>query len=50
MSPFLLVPLAYLAGSIDAGFRDFDWMEKDTDLTALRADPGFAELMRSHGR
>jgi hypothetical protein len=42
--------LSYLSASIDAGFREWEWMEKDTDLTTVRADPGFAELMRSHGR
>jgi hypothetical protein len=42
--------LAALQTAIDAGFRNWDWIDKDPDLASLRAKPEFAELMKAHGR
>jgi hypothetical protein len=42
--------LRYLEASIEQGFHDWEWVERDTDLTALRADSRFADVMRRHGR
>lgn len=40
----------YLGKAITAGYRNWDWMGKDTDLANARADARFAQLLRSHGR
>lgn len=40
----------YLGKAISAGYRNWDWMGKDTDLANARADARFAQLLRSHGR
>jgi hypothetical protein len=42
--------LAALETALTAGFRNWDWIDKDPDLASLRADPGFARLMKAHGR
>ncbi|HJQ97916.1 MAG TPA: sulfatase-like hydrolase/transferase [Candidatus Polarisedimenticolaceae bacterium] len=42
--------LAYLGQAIDGGFREWDLMDKDTDLAAVRADPKYAELRRAASR
>mgnify|MGYP003693960525 CR=1 FL=1 len=42
--------LRVLETAINAGFRNWDWIDKDPDLAALRAKPEFAELMKAHGR
>jgi len=42
--------LKYLTEAIDGGFREWDWMDKDTDIAALRADPKYAELRRAASR
>ena len=35
---------ATLEQAVAQGFRDFDWMHKDTDLESLRADPRFETI------
>jgi hypothetical protein len=40
----------YLGKAINAGYRNWEWMGKDTDLANARADARFAQLLRSHGR
>jgi len=42
--------LDYLGKSIQAGYRNWDWMGQDSDLANARADARFAALLRSHGR
>jgi len=42
--------LKYLADAIEGGFLEWDWMDKDPDLAALRADPKYAELRRAASR
>ena len=42
--------LSYLGRAIEAGFHEWEWMDKDSDLAALRADPKYAELRRAAGR
>jgi hypothetical protein len=42
--------LATLETAIKAGFRNWDWIDKDPDLAKLREKPEFAELMKAHGR
>jgi len=42
--------LTYLAEAIEGGFHEWDWMDKDPDLAALRADPKYAELRRAASR
>ncbi len=34
----------YLEMSIDYGFSDLDWMDRDTDLDPIREDPRYMEL------
>jgi tetratricopeptide (TPR) repeat protein len=36
--------------AIDAGYRNWRWFDQDSDLTSLRTQPEFIELMRTHGR
>ncbi len=42
--------LARLREAVDAGYRDWDNIEKDPDLASIRSDPGYADVLRSHGR
>jgi tetratricopeptide (TPR) repeat protein len=38
--------LSQLKQAVELGYRDFDWMEQDPDLEALKQHPGFQELLR----
>lgn len=42
--------LTELDAALNAGYRNWDWIDKDPDLAHARSDPGFPELLRSHGR
>jgi sulfatase-like protein len=42
--------LSELETAITAGYRNWDWIDKDPDLAAIRSDPGFAQLLKAHGR
>ena len=42
--------LAQLDRALSAGYKNWDWIDKDPDLVATRADAGFPELLRAHGR
>jgi predicted negative regulator of RcsB-dependent stress response len=35
----------WLQGAVDAGFEDPAWIEQDEDLTSLRDDPRFQEIL-----
>jgi len=35
----------YLRLAVEAGFVDWPWMEKDRDLDAIRADPGYLSIL-----
>ena len=37
--------LRSLRNAIDLGYRDFDWMQQDPDLAALKAHPAFLALL-----
>ena len=37
--------LRSLRNAIDLGYRDFDWMQQDPDLEALKAHPEFLALL-----
>jgi len=37
----------YLKKAVEAGWRDVKWMEKDTDLNAIRDEPAYQEILRS---
>ena len=38
--------IQWLVKSVDAGYDDFEWMEKDTDLDNLRNDARYKEIIR----
>jgi tetratricopeptide (TPR) repeat protein len=38
--------LTQLKQAVELGYRDFDWMEQDPDLEALKQHPAFQELLR----
>ena len=38
--------IEWLQKAIDAGYDDFEWMEKDTDLDNIREDEQYKELVR----
>jgi hypothetical protein len=40
--------LDQLKVAIGAGYRNWQWIESDSDLVSVRADPDYAKLMRSH--
>jgi tetratricopeptide (TPR) repeat protein len=42
--------LAYLRQAVEAGYRDWDWIDKDPDLAAVRSDPGYGTLRHAAGR
>ena len=35
--------------ALEQGYDDFDYMESDSDLDALREDPAFRALLREFG-
>ncbi len=39
-----------LKEAIDAGYRNWDWIDQDPDLVSLRADPEYGRLMSAKGR
>jgi tetratricopeptide (TPR) repeat protein len=39
-----------LAVAIRAGYRNWDWFDKDPDMAPIRSAPEFVELLRTHGR
>ncbi len=41
---------AMLDRAFSSGFRNWDWVDKDPDLSAIRQDPKFGALMGAHGR
>ncbi len=42
--------LEELERALGAGYRNWDWIDKDPDLAAARADRGFPALLGAHGR
>jgi hypothetical protein len=42
--------LDWLSKSIAAGYRNWDWMEKDPDLAGVRSHPGYARLLQETTR
>jgi hypothetical protein len=42
--------LVQLDQALAAGYRNWDWIDKDPDLASARSDPGFPALLRTHGR
>jgi hypothetical protein len=42
--------LAELELALAAGYRNWDWIDKDPELAAVRTDPEFSALLRTHGR
>ncbi|MBD3869171.1 MAG: hypothetical protein IFK94_13700, partial [Acidobacteria bacterium] len=42
--------LASLGQAIEAGYRNWEWIDQDPDLASLRTDPGYARLMGARGR
>lgn len=42
--------LVQLDHALGAGYRNWDWIDKDPDLSSVRSDPGFPALLRTHGR
>ncbi len=42
--------LEALDRALGAGYRNWDWIDKDPDLAATRADRGFPGLLGAHGR
>jgi len=42
--------IEWLRKSIDAGYDDFEWMEKDSDLDNIRKDERYQELIRKGPR
>jgi hypothetical protein len=42
--------LEELERALNAGYRNWDWIDKDPDLAAARADRGFPALLGAHGR
>ena len=39
--------LRELHRAVELGYRDFDWMQQDPDLDALKPHPGFQGLLRT---
>jgi tetratricopeptide (TPR) repeat protein len=39
--------LRELRQAVKLGYRDFDWMQQDPDLEALKHDPGFQTLLQT---
>ncbi len=39
-----------LGKALELGYRDFKYMEKDSDLDSIRDDPGFKELLKKYGK
>jgi hypothetical protein len=42
--------LEELDRALNAGYRSWDWIDKDPDLAAVRGDRGFSALLGAHGR
>jgi len=42
--------LAALETALSAGYRNWEWMDKDPDLAAVRSNPEFVALLKTHGR
>lgn len=42
--------IAELELAIRAGYRSWDWIDKDPDMAPVRANPEFVALLRTHGR
>jgi tetratricopeptide (TPR) repeat protein len=42
--------LRYLAQAIEAGYRNWQWIERDPDLESIRSDPEYSRLMQGIGR
>jgi len=42
--------LEQLELALSTGYRNWDWIDKDPDLAAARADRGFPALLGAHGR
>jgi hypothetical protein len=42
--------LEWLSKSIAAGYRNWDWMERDPDLVGVRSHPGYAKLLQETTR
>jgi len=38
--------IEWLRKAVDAGYDDFEWMEKDPDLDNIREDAGYKEILR----
>ncbi len=36
--------------AIHAGYRNWKWMEQDSDLASIRSDPGYSRLLRERGQ
>ena len=41
---------AMLDKAFKVGYRNWDWLDRDPDLAAIRTSPEFLELLRTHGR
>lgn len=39
--------LRQLRQAVELGYRDFDWMQQDPDLDALKAHPHFQDLLQT---
>jgi hypothetical protein len=42
--------LEALDQALVAGYRNWDWIDKDPDLATVRSDPGFVAIVQHHGR
>ncbi|MBZ5640761.1 MAG: sulfatase-like hydrolase/transferase [Acidobacteriia bacterium] len=42
--------MEHLREAVDAGYRNWSWIERDPDLSSVRPDPKWAEFLKAHGR
>jgi len=35
-----------IAGAVNSGWKDIEWMKRDPDLDSIRSHPGYIELMK----